>query len=460
MPFVHLIRLLKLSESRPAGHRQAVDARLCDREGEASSLTRVKSLVVEGVSKRYFVPTPQPKAITRMSRLARLRYRLSNLFSGDFSGQTELWALKDVSFDVDHGSVLGIIGANGAGKSTLLKVLARVVHPTEGRVRGRGRVVSLIELGAGFDDEMSARENIFMNAAMNGVPRAVATRRFDEIIAFAELEDAVDTELQFYSSGMYLRLAFSVAINMDPDILLADEILAVGDMVFQERCLQKVRELAAERGLTVLFVSHDMEAVSRICERVIWLNSGRLHADGTAQDVIAGYQNAAWDLLAAGRPTDAAAGSRSCRYGEILEVKLLSADGREIGSPPRSEDVYVRIRFRTMNSTLRARCSVDLLSKGVLVLRSAQPEYVRVGPDMSCEGLVRIPANLLADRTYSINAGVTIIKGGGDYYRLGINKALTFMVYGEDGSAPGGPNGIINPTLDWSFLEEPLVVRA
>jgi lipopolysaccharide transport system ATP-binding protein len=421
----------------------------------------LKSLVVEGLSKRYWVPKPQPKP-SAISRLDRIRNFFAAPLMREFNA-TELWALKEVSFDVDHGSVLGIIGSNGAGKSTLLKVLAKVISPTGGRVRGRGRVVSLIELGAGFDDEASARENIYMNAAMNGVSRADIERRFDDIIAFAELEDSVDTPLQYYSSGMYLRLAFSVSINMDPAILLADEILAVGDLNFQERCLQKVRELARDRGLTVLFVSHDMEAVSRICDRVIWLKGGRLHRDGPSEEVVAAYQNAAWDLLTSGAPSDPKGEGRASRYGEILEVKLLSSDGREIGSPPRSEDIYVRIRFRTHAAKTRVRCGFDLLSKGVLVLRSTQPELRQLAPDTAYEALARIPANLLSETTYTINANVTLIRGDGEEHPLAVNKALAFMVYGEEGaSAAAGSHrkGVIDPTLEWSLETERHVIRA
>src|SRR5207244_12740531 len=169
-----------------------------------------------------------------------------------------------------EGTILGIIGPNGAGKSTLLKIIARVTRPTEGRVIGRGRVVSLLELGAGFNPDFSARENILMNGAMHGIPRREVLERMDEIVQFAAVEDFLDNPLKHYSSGMYLRLAFSVAINMQPDILLADEILAVGDIAFQERCLERVAE-EAQRGLTVLFVSHDLSALARLCDRIVWL---------------------------------------------------------------------------------------------------------------------------------------------------------------------------------------------
>jgi len=372
----------------------------------------------------------------------------------------ELWALRNASFDVDQGTVLGIVGSNGAGKSTLLKVIARVIEPTAGRVRGHGRVVSLLELGAGFDDEATALENIYMNAALNGIPRAVVQRRLDDIIAFAEIPDHVNTPLQYFSSGMYLRLAFSVAINMEPSILLADEILAVGDLAFQERCLQKVRELAREKGLTVLFVSHDMEAVSRICDRVIWLKEGALHRDGAPEEVVTEYQNAAWDMLAAAPGYKGT--SHAVKYGEIVDVKLLASDGREIGSPPRAEDVYVRIRFRTRRAKARVRCAIDLMSKGVLVFRSMQPDLLAVQADSGYEAVVRIPANLLAETTYTVNVSIMLIRGEGEEHALIVNKALAFMVYGEQGvTADDGRHrkGLVNPTLDWAMQMEADAVR-
>ena len=420
----------------------------------------MKSLCVEGVSKRYWIPPAEAPSRRAESRLDRIRRALAIPLTRELLGARELWAVRDVTFDVDQGTVLGIIGSNGAGKSTLLKIIARVIGPTSGRVRGLGRVVSLLELGAGFDDEATALENIYMNAALNGIPRAVVQRRLQDIIAFAEVQDHLNTPLQYFSSGMYLRLAFSVAINMEPAILLADEILAVGDLAFQERCLQKVRELARTSGLTVLFVSHDMEAVARICDRVIWLKEGALHRDGAPEEIVTEYQNAAWDTLVAAPGYKGT--SHAAKYGEIVDVKLLASDGREIGSPPRADDVYVRIRFRTRRAKARVRCAIDLMSKGVLVFRSAQPDLAAVLPESAYEAVVRIPANLLAETTYTINVSIMLIRGEEEEHALVVNKALAFMVYGEQGvSATDGrhPKGVVNPTLDWTLQMEADAIR-
>jgi lipopolysaccharide transport system ATP-binding protein len=421
----------------------------------------VKSLIVEQVSKRYWIPRADAGKLPVESRFERIRRMLSVPLTRDVLNARELWALRDVSFDVEEGTVLGVIGSNGAGKSTLLKMIARVIAPTDGRISGRGRVVSLLELGAGFDDEATALENIYMNAALNGIPRAVVQRRLPDIISFAEIQEHLNTPLQYFSSGMYLRLAFSVAINMEPSILLADEILAVGDLAFQERCLQKVRELARDHGLTVLFVSHDMEAVSRICDRVIWIKEGAVHRDGSPEEVVTEYQNAAWDALTAAPGYKGT--SHAAKYGEIIDVKLLTMDGREIGSPPRAEDVTVRIRFRTRRAKARARCAIDLMTKGVLVFRSSQPELIPVAADTSYEAFVRIPRNLLAETTYTVNVSIMLLRGEEEEHALVVNKALAFLVYGEQGvTAEDGrhPKGVVHPALEWTLQTEADAVRA
>ena len=200
----------------------------------------------------------------------------------------EFWALKDVSFEVKQGEVLGIIGRNGAGKSTLLKILSRITDPTEGRVVLRGRVASLLEVGTGFHPELTGRENIYLNGAILGMTQREIKRKFDEIVAFAEVEQFLDTPVKRYSSGMYVRLAFSVAAHLEPEILIVDEVLAVGDAAFQKKCLGKMRDVASA-GQTVLFVSHNMGVMHNLARRAIWLDQGRIVSHGDSGDTIAAY---------------------------------------------------------------------------------------------------------------------------------------------------------------------------
>src|SRR6266851_1767232 len=201
----------------------------------------------------------------------------------------EFWALKDVSFEVQQGEVLGIIGRNGAGKSTLLKILSRITEPTSGRVTLRGRVASLLEVGTGFHPELSGRENIYLNGAILGMRRAEMRKKFDEIGAFAEVDRFLDTPVKRYSSGMYVRLAFAVAAHLEPEILIVDEVLAVGDMAFQRKCMGRMREVGRS-GCTVLFVSHNMPAVESLCTRAILLDGGCLVAEGGVAELVAEYR--------------------------------------------------------------------------------------------------------------------------------------------------------------------------
>jgi lipopolysaccharide transport system ATP-binding protein len=200
----------------------------------------------------------------------------------------EFWALHDVSFQVKQGEVVGIIGRNGAGKSTLLKILSRITEPTTGRVTLRGRVASLLEVGTGFHPELTGRENIFLNGAILGMTRAEVKRKFDEIVSFAEVDQFLDTPVKRYSSGMYVRLAFAVAAHLEPEILLVDEVLAVGDAEFQRKCLGKMQDVS-HSGRTVFFVSHNMSAVQHLCKRAMLLRDGRIHEDGASSAVIANY---------------------------------------------------------------------------------------------------------------------------------------------------------------------------
>lgn len=259
------------------------------------------------------------------------------------SSDAEFWALSDVSFQVKQGERIGIIGCNGAGKSTLLKVLSRITEPSTGRVRIRGRVASLLEVGTGFHPELTGRENIYLNGAILGMSRAEIKKKFDEIVDFAEIQKFLDTPVKRYSSGMYVRLAFAVAAHLDPEILVVDEVLAVGDAQFQRKCLGKM-EQAGRDGRTVLFVSHNMGAVSRLCQRAILLQGGRVAQEGPAAEVVASYLQ-----------SDSNSDTRYSQPADpnlplcLLEAEVFSGTGRG-NTFSRQEPVTVRITYQVNRS--------------------------------------------------------------------------------------------------------------
>lgn len=259
------------------------------------------AICAENLSKLYHIGCAQQRHDTLRDALMSLRPQGSRNSTGTSQvtgnpsqDDTDLWALKDVSFEVKQGEVIGIIGRNGAGKSTLLKILSRITEPAAGRVELHGRVASLLEVGTGFHPELTGRENIYLNGAILGMRRTEIARKFDEIVAFAEIERFLDTPVKRYSSGMYVRLAFAVAAHLEPEILLVDEVLAVGDAAFQKKCLGKMGNVAKE-GRTVLFVSHNMVAVQTLCQRAIWLDAGRLKMQGSIGEVVTTYMRSGVD---------------------------------------------------------------------------------------------------------------------------------------------------------------------
>jgi lipopolysaccharide transport system ATP-binding protein len=244
---------------------------------------------VENLSKRYVLGQSQESYSTLRDRLAHKAKNVFQSRSDRKSQVDEFWALQDVSFEIKQGDRVGIIGRNGAGKSTLLKILSRITEPTAGRIGIQGRVASLLEVGTGFHPELTGRENIYLNGAILGMSKAEIQRKFDEIVAFAEVEKFLDTPVKRYSSGMYVRLAFAVAAHLEPEILVVDEVLAVGDALFQKKCLGKMHEIGKE-GRTVIFVSHNMAAINALCGRGILLHQGSLVHDGTTEDCVAAYE--------------------------------------------------------------------------------------------------------------------------------------------------------------------------
>ena len=262
----------------------------------------VPVISVAGLGKRYYLSHQERHDTLRDSLTHGFRglWRRFSAGGGATPEGEEFWALRDVSFDVHQGDVVGIIGRNGAGKSTLLKILSRITEPTTGRATIRGRVASLLEVGTGFHPELSGRENIFLNGAILGMSREEIRRKFDEIVAFAEVERFLDTQVKHYSSGMYVRLAFSVAAHLEPEILIVDEVLAVGDIQFQKKCLGKMQDVARDEGRTVLFVSHNLGALQALCRQAILLEGGRLVSHGPAQEQINLYSRSTSERTANG----------------------------------------------------------------------------------------------------------------------------------------------------------------
>lgn len=245
---------------------------------------------VENVSKKYLISHEGPGYYKNFRDLLTLNFK--RIFGrANFPNMEEFWALKDVSFEIKKGERVGIIGRNGAGKSTILKILSRITEPTEGRVTLHGRVASLLEVGTGFHPELTGRENIYLNGSILGMHRHEIKRKFDEIVAFAEVEKFLDTPVKRYSSGMYVRLAFAVAAHLEPEILIVDEVLAVGDAAFQKKCLGKMEEVSTGEGRTVLFVSHNMGAIRQLCQNCLLLNSGKLEKSGSTRDIVEFYEH-------------------------------------------------------------------------------------------------------------------------------------------------------------------------
>jgi homopolymeric O-antigen transport system ATP-binding protein len=258
-----------------------------------------------------------------------------------------LWALRDVSFEVERGQTLGVIGPNGAGKTTLLKLLSKVTYPTGGSIDVNGRLSSLIELGAGFHPELTGRENIYLYGSILGIGRRRMAANFDRIVAFSELEKFIDTPIKRYSSGMFVRLGFAVAIHVEPDVLLVDEVLAVGDMAFQRKCLDKIEEIRS-RGTSVVLVSHNLRMVESLCGRALWLQEGRIRESGDAASVVAGYTNAVNQAIRDGaadsNPTTERRGSGEIRF---TTVRMVDARGNEPDSFRLSDPLIVEMRYRT-----------------------------------------------------------------------------------------------------------------
>ena len=372
---------------------------------------------VQNLGKLYRIGGPQARYRTFREALVdglsspfRRIGRLFNPQSAIRNPQSEetIWALKNVSFDVAPGEVVGIIGPNGAGKSTLLKILSRITEPTEGRVEIHGRVSSLLEVGTGFHAELTGRENIFLNGAILGMSKAEIKRKFDEIVAFAEIEKFMDTPVKYYSSGMYVRLAFAVAAHLEPEILLVDEVLAVGDAAFQKKCLGKMGDVTKE-GRTVLFVSHNMAAILRLCRRTILLEEGKVGVDGPSASAVDAYlggavgQDVVLDL--GGIPRGGGLEGRA----RLVSVTLLSDDKAGPWKLPFGSDIVLEIRVRVSEqlSALELGIAVSTVTGFEIIgsLSSHRLPSVPFGPG-EYTFRTRFPGLILAPGTYRFGLGL------------------------------------------------------
>jgi lipopolysaccharide transport system ATP-binding protein len=391
---------------------------------------------VENLSKLYYIGKLQQRhntlrdALMDLNPLARISriLRKSNLeTAGDSWRDDRVWALKDVSFDVSRGEVVGIIGRNGAGKSTLLKILSRITEPTQGRAEIHGRVGSLLEVGTGFHPELTGRENIYLSGAILGMRKAEIGRQFDAIVAFAEIEKFLDTPVKRYSSGMYVRLAFAVAAHLEPEILLVDEVLAVGDASFQKKCLGK--------GRTVLFVSHNMSAVQRLCSRSVMLDAGRVAARGATTDVVARYLASSshtapadqWiDLSDSGRTGTGSARFTSIWYSSLnekiagkpyssgpleLALAILSDLPRSVGSI--AITIYDQYGTKLINADTTVLGQVVTLKEGRNLIR-LRIEELHLNPGVYVLGLwLANPAGEVFDRlTSAVKIEVVALEPG------------------------------------------------
>lgn len=404
----------------------------------------INAIEVREIGKQYRLGTTGGRVYSYRSLRDVLAGIPKKLFSrGGASGVQMFWALKDVSFDVPEGEVVGLIGRNGAGKSTLLKVLSRVTDPTEGRIRLCGRVGSLLEVGTGFHPELTGRENIFLNGAILGMRRAEIARRFDEIVAFAEVEKFIDTTVKHYSSGMYLRLAFAVAAHLETEILLVDEVLAVGDAAFQKKCLGKMGDIS-RRGRTVIFVSHNMTALRSLCTRAVWLNEGRTVEDGPAGEVVNHYlqKNVASNLESHWEDPAVAPGDDRARLHLVrVNVKSTETDQITVSTP-------IEIEFQYWNFVPEAVLNISIFLytlEEVCVFNNASEAAPR--PAGLIQQTVQIPGDFLNTGAYYLN--FMLVQ---DSRAMFMERNVVAFEVGEgerEGAWYGRVPGAVRPKLPW-----------
>jgi len=392
-----------------------------------------------------FVSTP-------VRNFARLRSLTS---FGKNDEKDVIWALKDISFEVNEGEVLGIIGRNGAGKSTLLKILSRITEPTNGSIEIHGRLSSLLEVGTGFHPELTGRENIFLNGAILGMRKKEIERKFDDIVTFSEIGQFIDTPVKRYSSGMYVRLAFAVAAHLEPEILLVDEVLAVGDIAFQKKCLGKMEDVA-RGGRTVLFVSHNIAAVKRLCQRTILLEQGRVVEDGTTDKVVKYYLGAGLNINSERKWDDL----KHAPGGDVVRLHAIRAknsQGEITGEFNIQEPIYVEIEFWVLQEGWVLEDGFYFYDESGLLmfvsLNNLDPAWHnRKRPIGRYRGVCCLPGNFLNEGAFTVLAAV--VTNPHTLHAME-RDAISFHVSDSGSGGVRGdytrewPGGVIRPWLEW-----------
>jgi lipopolysaccharide transport system ATP-binding protein len=404
---------------------------------------------VQGLGKKYRIQhqSDRPRYVALRDVIAdKLRSPWRRLRNGSPAPQTteDFWALRDVSFEVGQGEVIGIIGRNGAGKSTLLKILSRITDPTEGRVTLYGRAASLLEVGTGFHPELTGRDNIALNGAILGMSRAEIARKFDEIVAFAGVERFLDTPVKRYSSGMYVRLAFAVAAHLEPEILIVDEVLAVGDAEFQQKCLGKMGEVARS-GRTVLFVSHHLAVVENLCQTGLLLDRGRVVKSGPARDVIAAYSTAITPL------SHESFLERADRRGNgavrFAEARLFDEQGREVQALVAGSTATMELRLKNVSAAPQRALHVSVGLNNSLGQRVTTWSTSFAGGDFPTTPAtdfclrIRLPRVALIPGAYTYNLFATVSGDIADWLRPAGSFAVDAGDFYGSGQLPDGHDG-------------------
>ncbi|MBE9199400.1 MULTISPECIES: ABC transporter ATP-binding protein [unclassified Nodularia (in: cyanobacteria)] len=424
---------------------------------------------VENLGKKYIIGHQQQERYTALRDVIANKVKsLSSLINPKARVANpafeEFWALKDVSFEIKQGDRVGIIGRNGAGKSTLLKILSRITEPTTGSIKIKGRVASLLEVGTGFHPELTGRENIFLNGAILGMGKDEIKQKFDEIVAFAEVEKFLDTPVKRYSSGMYVRLAFAVAAHLEPEILIVDEVLAVGDAQFQKKCLGKMEDVAEKEGRTVLFVSHNMTAVTRLCNRALWLDTGKLKIDGDIYEVSGKYLQS--DLgTSAERHWTNPKNAPGDSVARLKAVRVIS-EGVVTETVDIRYPVILEMEYWNLKSDAQLLCGFSFFNdQGVMLFVSADFQDPEWGNKSKPIGIYKshcvVPGNLLAEGQVKVVAEVSTRHPVYEIHVLEYDSVCFQVVdTGEAGSvrAEWGRNipGVVRPQLEWKteFLQE------